>query len=68
MIFDLQTLGCILFTIVIYVMSAQPYEWGRFLMFLVISLLVTYVAQSIGLLIGAAFSVTVSILNYSEFG
>jgi hypothetical protein len=42
-------------------MSAQPYEWDRFLMFLIISLLVTYVAQSIGLLIGAAFSVTVSI-------
>ncbi|XP_065339808.1 ATP-binding cassette sub-family G member 1-like isoform X1 [Cloeon dipterum] len=52
------TLGCVFFTIIIYVMSAQPMEWDRFLMFLLISLLVTYVAQSIGLLIGALFSVT----------
>ncbi|XP_059477419.1 ATP-binding cassette sub-family G member 1-like isoform X2 [Neocloeon triangulifer] len=52
------TLGCIFFTVIIYVMSAQPMEWYRFLMFLLISLLVTYVAQSIGLLIGALFSVT----------
>ncbi|KAF4518788.1 hypothetical protein B566_EDAN005409 [Ephemera danica] len=51
------TLGCVLFTIIVYLMSAQPLEWHRFLMFLLISLLVTYVAQSFGLVIGAIFDV-----------
>lgn len=48
-------------------MSAQPLEWPRFMMFFVISLLVVFVAQGLGLMIGAWFDVVVSIrLYYSE--
>lgn len=42
-------------------MSGQPEEWERFAMFTTISLLVIFVAQGIGLVIGAWFSVVVSI-------
>lgn len=41
-------------------MSGQPEEWDRFAMFFVISLLVIFVAQGIGLMIGAWFDVVVS--------
>jgi hypothetical protein len=42
-------------------MTGQPYEQDRFFMFLVISMLVVFVAQSFGLMIGAVFNVVVSI-------
>lgn len=55
------TIFCSLsFTIIIYVLSAQPLEWSRFLMFFAISLLVSVVGQSVGLIIGAWFDVVVS--------
>ncbi|XP_071455033.1 ATP-binding cassette sub-family G member 1-like [Hetaerina americana] len=49
--------GCVLFTALVYFMSAQPFEVVRFSMFTIISLLVMFVAQSFGLMIGAVFSV-----------
>lgn len=60
-----QVLCCFLFSVIIYLMSDQPPEWGRFTMFSVISLLVIFVAQGIGLMIGAWFDVVVSFLIYS---
>jgi type III secretory pathway component EscS len=48
---------CVLFSIIIYGMTGQPYEQDRFFMFLVISMLVVFVAQSFGLMIGAVFNV-----------
>lgn len=48
---------CAIFTVIIYLMSGQPLEYARFGMFLSISLLVVFVAQSFGLMIGAVFNV-----------
>jgi len=48
---------CFMFTCIIYTMSAQPLEWPRFTMFFVISMLVVFVAQGTGLMIGAWFDV-----------
>lgn len=53
--------GCILIYIIItYTMTSQPLEWFRFGYFFVICLMVALVAQSIGLVVGALFSVKVS--------
>ncbi|KAJ6646154.1 ATP-binding cassette subfamily G member 4 [Pseudolycoriella hygida] len=50
--------GCILIYIIItYIMTSQPLEWFRFGLFFVICLMVALVAQSIGLVVGALFSV-----------
>lgn len=48
---------CTLFSVIIYLMSGQPLEIERFSMFLSISILVVFVAQSFGLMIGAVFDV-----------
>ena len=56
----LQVLGCLLFTVIVYFLSGQPADMGRFNMFFVISLLIVYVAMSFGLMIGAIFDVVVS--------
>jgi hypothetical protein len=53
-------LGCFLFTLIVYLISGQPSDMGRFNMFFVISLFVVYVAMSFGLMIGAIFNVVVS--------
>ena len=45
---------------IVYFMTAQPLEMERFLMYLNICILTSLVAQSIGLLIGAAMSVEVN--------
>jgi len=52
-----MVLGCLLFTVIVYFISAQPPDMGRFNMFFVISLLIVYVAMSFGLMIGAIFDV-----------
>uniref|UniRef100_U5EUI7 Putative the eye pigment transporter n=1 Tax=Corethrella appendiculata TaxID=1370023 RepID=U5EUI7_9DIPT len=72
------TIACIMFTIIIYLLSAQPMEWNRFLMFLAISWLTVIIAQSLGLLIGAWFDVvngtfigptmTVPMMMFAGFG
>lgn len=57
--------GCILIYIIItYIMTSQPLEWFRFGLFFVICLMVALVAQSIGLVVGALFSVKVSEVVY----
>jgi len=43
-------------------MSAQPLEIIRFCMFLAISMLVMFIGQGTGLMIGAVFNVVVSII------
>ncbi|KAF2879706.1 hypothetical protein ILUMI_26469 [Ignelater luminosus] len=48
---------CVAFTAITYWMTGQPLEWQRIGMFTVISLLVVFVAQSFGLMIGAIFDV-----------
>ncbi|KAF7379976.1 hypothetical protein HZH68_016924 [Vespula germanica] len=48
---------CILFSVIIYFMSSQPLEVSRFFMFFTISLLVTFIAQGTGLMIGAALNI-----------
>lgn len=40
-------------------MTSQPYEASRFGMFLAACLLVSFVAQSVGLVVGAAMNVQV---------
>lgn len=55
----------LLFSAFIYLLSAQPMEWFRFWMFFAISILVTIVGQSIGLMIGAWFDVVVSFFLFN---
>ncbi|XP_057334852.1 ATP-binding cassette subfamily G member 4 [Microplitis mediator] len=50
-------LCCLLFSIIIYLMSGQLLEIERFSMFFLISIMVVFVAQSFGLMIGAVFNV-----------
>ncbi|KAL0103636.1 hypothetical protein PUN28_017727 [Cardiocondyla obscurior] len=48
---------CIFFSIIVYFMSAQPLEIVRFCMFLSISILIMFIGQGTGLMIGAVFNV-----------
>lgn len=49
---------------IVYFITSQPLETERFLMYLNICILTSLVAQSIGLLIGAAMSVEVKSIKY----
>ncbi|XP_050308160.1 ATP-binding cassette subfamily G member 4 [Anthonomus grandis grandis] len=74
----LSVLCCVIFTGIIYFMTAQPYEALRLTMFFVTSLMVVFVAQSFGLVIGAYFNVvdgtflgptlTVPMMMFAGFG
>lgn len=55
-----QFIGTSIFTVLIYTITSQPFELSRFCMFLAISIIVTIVGQSIGLMVGAWFDVVVS--------
>ncbi|EFN72387.1 ATP-binding cassette sub-family G member 4 [Camponotus floridanus] len=69
---------CIIFSLIIYLMSAQPLEFIRFFMFLTISMLVMFIGQGTGLMIGAVFNVvngtfmgptlSVPLMMFSGFG
>ncbi|XP_053970290.1 ATP-binding cassette sub-family G member 4 [Hylaeus volcanicus] len=48
---------CLTFTIIVYLITSQPLEIYRFLMFFFISLLVAFISQGTGLMIGAVFNV-----------
>ncbi|EFN86035.1 ATP-binding cassette sub-family G member 4 [Harpegnathos saltator] len=48
---------CILFSLIVYFISAQPLEIVRFCMFLSISLFIMFIGQGTGLMIGAVFNV-----------
>ncbi|XP_066245921.1 ATP-binding cassette subfamily G member 4 isoform X1 [Euwallacea similis] len=52
-----QTIFCIIYVTIVYLMTAQPMEFFRFGMFLGACLLVSFVAQSVGLVVGAAMNV-----------
>ncbi|CAK9803155.1 ATP-binding cassette subfamily G member 4 [Anthophora plagiata] len=48
---------CLIFTVIVYFITSQPLEIARFLMFFSISLLVSFIGQGTGLMIGAVFDV-----------
>ncbi|KAF7279380.1 hypothetical protein GWI33_007323 [Rhynchophorus ferrugineus] len=52
-----QTVFCIIYVTIVYLMTAQPLEFFRYGMFLSACLLVSFVAQSVGLVVGAAMNV-----------
>lgn len=51
---------CIIFTVIIYPLSGQPLDSDRFWVFLIVSLLVVFIAQSIGYMVGAVFNSVVN--------
>ncbi|KAL4715525.1 hypothetical protein ACJJTC_009151 [Scirpophaga incertulas] len=53
----ISIVACAIFSVIVYTMSAQPLDISRFSMFFAISLYTVLVAQSFGLMIGAAFNV-----------
>ncbi|KAL1117723.1 hypothetical protein AAG570_004038 [Ranatra chinensis] len=52
-----QAVFCVLYITIVYYMTSQPLEWSRYLMFLSACLLIAFVAQSVGLVVGAAMNV-----------
>ncbi|XP_076649340.1 ATP-binding cassette sub-family G member 1 isoform X2 [Halictus rubicundus] len=48
---------CLIFTLIVYFLTSQPLEMTRFFMFFSISLLVSFIGQGTGLMIGAVFNV-----------
>uniref|UniRef100_A0A1A9W0H8 ABC transporter domain-containing protein n=1 Tax=Glossina brevipalpis TaxID=37001 RepID=A0A1A9W0H8_9MUSC len=52
-----QTIFCVLYVSIVYYTTSQPLEWTRFAMFLSACLLIAFVAQSVGLVVGAAMNV-----------
>uniref|UniRef100_T1I3S2 ABC2_membrane domain-containing protein n=1 Tax=Rhodnius prolixus TaxID=13249 RepID=T1I3S2_RHOPR len=56
----MDTACCIMFTAIVYLMTGQPLDWNRFIVFMVLSLLVVYIAQSIGYIVGAVFNSVVN--------
>lgn len=58
-LFHVQILFTSVYVIVVYVLTAQPLEADRIGMFVLICILTSLVAQSLGLLIGAGMSVEV---------
>ncbi|GLV33102.1 uncharacterized protein CBL_10449 [Carabus blaptoides fortunei] len=52
-----QTVFCIIYITIVYFMTSQPLEFFRYGMFLGACLLVSFVAQSVGLVVGAAMNV-----------
>ncbi|XP_015607145.1 ATP-binding cassette sub-family G member 1 [Cephus cinctus] len=59
-----QMLFAMVYSSVSYFLSSQPLDWNRFLMFLVIAILTTFIAESIGLIIGT----TLNPINGTFFG
>lgn len=52
-----QTIFCVIYVTIVYFMTSQPPELERFAMFLSACLLIAFVAQSVGLVVGAAMNV-----------
>lgn len=53
----LQAIFCVIYVTIVYYFTSQPMEWGRYAMFLGACLLISFVAQSVGLVVGAAMNV-----------
>lgn len=53
----LQSVFCVVYVSIVYYFTSQPLEYGRFFMFLSACLLISFVAQSVGLVVGAAMNV-----------
>ncbi|CAG4983721.1 unnamed protein product, partial [Parnassius apollo] len=47
-----------LYVSIVYVLSGQPLEWDRFILFLIGALLTGFCSEGLGLIIGSAFNVT----------
>lgn len=56
-----QILFASVYVMVVYYLTSQPMEWERVSMFVLICLLTSLVAQSLGLLIGAGLSVELGV-------
>lgn len=54
-----QTIFCVVYVAIVYYLTSQPPAWDRFSMFLAACLLISFVAQSVGLVVGAAMNVQV---------
>ncbi|GFG29227.1 hypothetical protein Cfor_09747 [Coptotermes formosanus] len=52
-----QAVFCVMYVTIVYFLTAQPCELSRFSMFLGACLLISFVAQSVGLVVGAAMNV-----------
>lgn len=52
-----QAIFCVVYVVIVYLLTSQPLEWFRFSMFLSSCLLISFVAQSVGLVVGAAMNV-----------
>jgi len=52
-----QSIFCIVYVSIVYYFTSQPMEWMRYFMFLGACLLISFVAQSVGLVVGAAMNV-----------
>lgn len=55
--FRFQSIFCIVYVSIVYYFTSQPLEWSRYFMFLSACLLISFVAQSVGLVVGAAMNV-----------
>ncbi|EDV30806.2 uncharacterized protein Dana_GF15046 [Drosophila ananassae] len=52
-----QAIFCVIYVSIVYYFTSQPWEIFRFSMFLSACLLISFVAQSVGLVVGAAMNV-----------
>lgn len=52
-----QAIFCVIYVSIVYYLTSQPPELSRFTMFLSACLLISFVAQSVGLVVGAAMNV-----------
>jgi len=66
-LFHLQVICSIVYTVVVYLMTAQPSDIIRYILFLTICFMVSMVAQSIGLLIGVSMSIQVLLILLNIF-
>ncbi|KAG5676193.1 hypothetical protein PVAND_006042 [Polypedilum vanderplanki] len=52
-----QAIFCFIYVSIVYYFTSQPMEWFRYGLFLTACLLISFVAQSVGLVVGAAMNV-----------
>lgn len=56
----LQIFFNVIFSTLVYFLAGLPHEMWRFTMFVLIGVIVSFVAEGLGLAIGATFNITVS--------